>query len=176
MPRLWKYGFRDNYNNTLINIKGLVMNIRNLLEMQKELDIAIFKKSDIDVYPTRKIELALRVELGELAQEFKEFKYWKKTKGEVNREKMLEEWADVFHFALSLENEEGNSFIDRAEEIAHRLNSDYTVYHLFQMCFKDPTVPRIIALGLNLGFTFKEMEQAYRYKNKINWDRVNGGY
>ena len=71
-----------------------------MLEDQKELDTAIFKNAGITQYPLENIRLSLLVELGELANEWKGFKYWKKDK-KINREKLLDEFADCLHFALS---------------------------------------------------------------------------
>ena len=82
------------------------MNIKKMLEAQKKLDEANLKKAGIEEYPIEEVKTAYRVELGELLQEWKEFKYWKLSKGEIDREELLEEWADCCHFALSLENEE----------------------------------------------------------------------
>ena len=33
-----------------------------------------------------------------------------------------------------------------------------------------------IALGLCLGFTLEQFEEAYYKKNKINWDRIANNY
>lgn len=56
------------------------MNIRKLLDEQKELDKEILKRAGIKEYPFRNIKLALLVELGELANEWQGFKHWKKNK------------------------------------------------------------------------------------------------
>ena len=38
------------------------------------------------------------------------------------------------------------------------------------------TLSCVIALGLKLGYTLEELEKAYWKKNKINWERIEGGY
>ena len=81
------------------------MNIKKMLEAQKELDAALFQKGGLKEYPIEQIKTAYRVELGEALQEWKSFKYWKKNKGIIDINKLLEEIADCLHFALSLENE-----------------------------------------------------------------------
>ena len=86
------------------------MNIKKMLEAQKKLDEANLKKGGIEEYPIEEVKTAYRVELGELLQEWKGFKYWKLSKGEIDREKLLEEWADCCHFALSLENKEHDDY------------------------------------------------------------------
>ena len=81
------------------------MNIKKMLEAQKELDAALFQKGGLKEYPMEQIKTAYRVELGEALQEWKAFKYWKKNKGIIDINKLLEEIADCLHFALSLEGE-----------------------------------------------------------------------
>ena len=61
------------------------------------------EKGGLTEYPLDMVQTAYRVELGELLQEWKQFKFWKLNKGEIDRDKMLEEWADCMHFALSLD-------------------------------------------------------------------------
>lgn len=155
------------------------MNIKKMLETQKKLDEANLKKAGIEEYPIEEVKTAYRVELGELLQEWKQFKFWKLSKGEIDREKLIEEWADCCHFALSLENEfypEGvSAYYSYSYEISSYQNFD--IYLLIDNCFTGETnLENTIALGLKLGFTLEELEQAYYRKNKINWDRVNSNY
>jgi len=162
-----------------------------MLEAQKKLDIRIFKNKGIKEYPFKNIKLALLVELGELCNEDKCFKYWKKHR-EIDRNKILDEFADCLHFALSLENyylDKGEKFKidnynfedavkyvktnkqtlnDRVEGFLYVYNSmfDNTRYILVN----------IVALGLLLGISLQEMEQAYYKKNKVNYKRQEEGY
>lgn len=162
------------------------MNIKKMLEAQKELDKANMEKGGLTEYPLDMVQTAYRVELGELLQEWKQFKYWKLNKGEIDREKMLEEWADCMHFALSLENynicpNEGyyDYIAKHAEEDVEKyLYAENDIYIVLKRCFTDfdYIVEYTIILGLKLGFTLEELEQAYWKKNKINWERIEGGY
>ena len=147
------------------------MNIKKMLEAQKELDKANMKKSGLNEYPLEMVQTAYRVELGELLQEWKQFKFWKINKGEIDREKMLEEWADCMHFALSL-------FIqEEIEEDISEYCSYLETYEIIERCFNLYFVlENTLALGLKLGYTLEELEQAYWRKNKINWERIEGGY
>ena len=147
------------------------MNIKKMLEAQKELDKANMKKSGLNEYPLEMVQTAYRVELGELLQEWKQFKFWKINKGEIDREKMLEEWADCMHFALSL-------FIqEEIEEDISEYCSYLETYEIIERCFNLYFVlENTLALGLKLGYTLEELEQAYWRKNKINWGRIEGGY
>lgn len=155
------------------------MNIKKMLEAQKKLDEANLKKAGIEEYPIEEVKTAYRVELGELLQEWKEFKYWKLSKGEIDREKLLEEWADCCHFALSLENEEIEDYENeefKEENFTALPRMD--IYCVIDICFetKYSILIDTVALGLKLGFTLEELEKAYYRKNKINWDRVNSNY
>ena len=162
------------------------MDIKKMLEAQKELDKANMKKGGLTEYPLDMAQTAYRVELGELLQEWKQFKYWKLNKGEIDREKMLEEWADCMHFALSLENynicpNEGYyDYISKhaEEDIEKYLYAENDIYIVLKRCFTDfdYIVEYTIILGLKLGFTMEELEQAYWNKNKINWDRIKNKY
>ena len=147
------------------------MDIKKMLEAQKELDKANMKKGGLTEYPLEMAQTAYRVELGELLQEWKQFKYWKLNKGEIDREKMLEEWADCMHFALSL-------FIqEEIEEDISEYCSYLETYEIIERCFNLYFVlENTLALGLKLGYTLEELEKAYWKKNKINWGRIEGGY
>ena len=162
------------------------MNIKKMLYAQKELDDIWMKRANLTEYPLEMTITAYRVELGELLQEWKQFKFWKINKGEIDRDKMLEEWADCMHFALSLENynicpNEGYyDYISKhaEEDIEKYLYAENDIYIVLKRCFTDfdYIVEYTIILGLKLGFTMEELEQAYWNKNKINWDRIENNY
>ena len=147
------------------------MDIKKMLEAQKELDKANMKKGGLTEYPLEMVQTAYRVELGELLQEWKQFKFWKLNKGEIDRDKMLEEWADCMHFALSL-------FIqEEIEEDISKYCSYLETYEIIERCFNLYFVlENTLALGLKLGYTLEELEQAYWKKNKINWERIENNY
>ena len=147
------------------------MDIKKMLEAQKELDKANMKKGGLTEYPLDMVQTAYRVELGELLQEWKQFKFWKLNKGEIDRDKMLEEWADCMHFALSL-------FIqEEIEEDISEYCSYLETYEIIERCFNLYFVlENTIALGIKLGYALEELEKAYWKKNKINWKRINNNY
>ena len=150
------------------------MNIKKMLEAQKELDAALFQKGGLKEYPIEQIKTAYRVELGEALQEWKSFKYWKKNKGIIDINKLLEELSDCLHFALSLENEIKNY---NYEEV-FKYYDKYDLYEIIDKCFAiyGTVLGDTIALGLKLGFTLDQLEEAYYKKNKINWDRIANNY
>lgn len=160
-----------------------------MLYAQKELDDIWMKRANLTEYPLEMTITAYRVELGELLQEWKQFKYWKMNKGEIDRGKMLEEWADCMHFALSLENyikkynceDDGyyRYIVNHIEnDVKKYFNNNNTIYDLINRCFTDfdILIENTLALGIKLGYTLDELDGAYWRKNKINWERIKNNY
>ena len=157
--------------------------IAELLQMQEKLDLKMFERAGLAAYPEDHIKTALIVELGEFLNEMPScFKYWKKTATD-NREKALEELADCMHFALSLTN----AITTRgAYEIAETIKLRIRGFRSLHMDALEATrqivrgndepITRIIALGESMGFTWPEMYEAYKEKNKVNYDRIQAGY
>jgi len=78
------------------------LDIAQLFTKQAELDAHIQANHGLDYPSTRRRRiLALLVELGELANETRAFKFWS-LKGPSPKEKILDEYADGMHFFLSL--------------------------------------------------------------------------
>lgn len=170
------------------------MEVKELLKMQKDLDNLIFEKANIKEYPVSKIKLALLVELSELANEVQSFKYWKHNKN-IKREKILEEWADCLHFALSLENETNSfanyigdctllEFIKQCDEELYGIDVDKNTFEdlIFLSTFKALTfhstsaLAQILMLGYRLNITPGEMEEAYKAKYQKNIKRQEENY
>jgi len=97
------------------------MQLKELFQMQKELDQYIVDKSipggcgeipgDAECFLTDRI-LALSVEVGEFANATRCFKYWS-IKPSEPKERLLDEYVDILHFWLSI----GNTMKFTAEEI-----------------------------------------------------------
>lgn len=172
------------------------MNLEKLFSMQKVLDNHIEKEHPCQAGEDRieKKILSLIVEVSELANETRCFKYWS-NKGPSEREKVLEEYVDGVHFFISLALDFGikpHEFIvtcDYTEETIER--SFNTLFHWisdvsqalrFQMPFRLSTelfVSFSLFIGIAekfLGFTWEEIEEAYINKNKINHERQESGY
>src|SRR5690625_2205314 len=171
------------------------MNLSKLFEMQKKLDDRIIREKglqDEDLLD-RKI-LALQVELGELANEWRGFKFWSESQKPIVRPSnpfehgnpMLEEYVDCLHFILSIGNDIG---IKLKGELPNSL-VNYTVLDSFSnifyyvarfselktsLLYKNFLIT-FVHLGKRLGFTWDEIEQAYYAKNKINHKRQEQGY
>lgn len=198
------------------------MNLQKLFEMQKKLDDRIVKEKGLEGHDLldKKI-LALQVELGELANEWRGFKFWSEDQEPRNGGKcncddgyvdaymgdgvveqkscercegtstvpntLLEEYVDCLHFILSIGLEKGlNKLIldykAKENEITRlfiQINlGAATLLHFggdhernYRMM-----VGQFIKLGEMLGFTWKQVEQGYFDKNKVNHERQANGY
>ena len=154
--------------------------LKELLEMQRVLDDAIFKEHGITKYPLENMKLALFDELGELLHEFPtKYKHWKKTAVD-NREKGLEEYVDCLHFALSISNNTKlKKYIPYSECI-----EDKKIFDILNTIVLDLSFPylrpfvlyNLFVLGNKLGFTWEEIYTTYKKKNAVNYERLKNGY
>lgn len=132
--------------------------------------------------------LALLVELGELANETRCFKFWSK-KQASERAIILEEYVDNVHFLLSIGLEKGYKYTSEREiEQATDPCSDVTKQfnRVFQHClqfYNDQTessytkmIQQYLHLATHLGFTKADIERAYDKKNEVNYERQEQGY
>lgn len=80
----------------------MLIDFKDLFIKQKELDVDIQKRHNLSYEETmEKRSLALFVELGELANATRCFKYWSNKPSE-ERSRVMDEYADGMHFLLSL--------------------------------------------------------------------------
>ncbi|KAA0549174.1 dUTPase [Bacillus sp. BGMRC 2118] len=162
------------------------MNLNMLFHMQKELDQRIIREHSLhteDLFD-KKI-LAFLVEVGELANETRSFKYWSK-KGASPREVILEEYVDGLHFILSLGIEKGLESIEIEEVKGKPLDTVSAFFHIFShaLVYKKEPIQRnyekllsnFLLLAEGLGYSYKEIEEAYVAKNTVNHERQNSGY
>ena len=163
------------------------MNLAKLFELQRELDTRIERlhKLDSNELFSKKL-LALLVELGELANETRCFKFWS-LKAPSDKEIILDEFADGLHFILSLgillkaENQ-----IDLKAEITQIVEPTtqfLKVYQLISELNSDRSVEKMnevflayMELGHLLGFSKEDIENAYFKKNEVNHKRQDSGY
>lgn len=161
------------------------MDLLNLYNIQKQLDDRICREHRLEGANllSSKI-LALQVELGELANETRCFKFWS-NQGPSPREDILEEYVDCLHFILSigLDSQLTNMSVKK-------LDSDNDLISQFQNIFTNITTFQLepvlenyetlfnsfLLLGVKLGFEKEEVYLAYLEKNKINHKRQDEGY
>ena len=156
------------------------MDIRKMIEDERELDEVLFKKGGIKNYPLNEIILAYKVEVGEALNEWAGFKFWKTNK-RVDRDALLEELADCLHFALSLEGY-SSDYSHNYERYEGKKKWKYAeeghdIEHYAGWCFRDSEyLGNTIALALSMGFTREELVDAYYRKRNINFERARNGY
>ncbi len=161
------------------------MNIQQLFMMQKELDNFIEQTQNIQQDVFQEKGLALMVELAELANETRCFKFWS-TKGPSAREVILEEYVDSIHFILSLGLLKNYTTIEKwpvIEEQRHLTTIFLETQGAILAFIQQPTEDRYLAiwqcyglLAYNFGFTFEDVVRAYVEKNKENYNRQRTGY
>lgn len=159
------------------------MNLQKLFELQRKLDEHIERmhpRQDGEDRTFKKV-LALLVEIGELANETRCFKFWS-NKGPSPREKNLEEAADVLHFLLSVGNDIGVDkeyeplkISSRSLDIQFLMLYEYArLAHKTMMWYA--TMDVFVGLVEMLGFTWEQVEEAYCRKNEINHQRQEQKY
>jgi dimeric dUTPase (all-alpha-NTP-PPase superfamily) len=163
------------------------MQLEKLFHMQKALDTHIEEKhnlQDEDLFD-RKV-LALLVEIGELANETRSFKFWS-VKPSSAKEVILEEFVDGVHFILSLGIESGfdTEQIDlNKQELALNVTEQFLcVYERINIFQRNKSLGDYIKLFQSyfelaelLGFTYDEIEKAYFHKNEVNYLRQQNNY
>lgn len=161
------------------------MDLQKLFTMQKELDAFIEKTQGIDFDVFREKTLALLVELGELANETRCFKFWS-TKGPSEDEVILEEFVDSVHFLLSLgimkdynkltiwpadqrENALTELFLQAQKGIIDfSITPTLESYEEIWKCYA--------AIAKSLNFNEESIIAAYISKNEKNYERQRTGY
>jgi dimeric dUTPase (all-alpha-NTP-PPase superfamily) len=161
------------------------MELTDLFKMQKRLDTYIEENNGVERDVFREKLLALTVELAELANETRCFKFWSR-KGPSPKPVLIEEYVDSIHFLLSLgilkgmedlrewpEGEETGDLTDlfiRTQRAVLEFGErqDRASYEAVWVFYR--------AIAETLGFTADEMIQAYREKNDENYARQQRGY
>lgn len=171
-----------------MNAKDIEL-IRKMLKKQVKLDKAIMEEYGLEELDEEKLNFAILDEVGELTHELKaNWCWWKKTQAPVDKEKVLGELVDIWHFVLSWQNhfmsgEEGL----RKEKVMGENIKQYVwglknikkefVYVLTDLpSFTGSRVEALIAITEYLGFTVEQVYSAYCDKNKINYQRLKEGY
>ena len=154
--------------------------IKEMLEMQKALDDYITKNNGITKIEKSRLQMALIDEIGELTHELKgDWCWWKKTQKPVDRNKVLEELVDVWHFTLSYHNHFDGVLLDWIDEeyIEHNIYNIDTHHIIYYLILDDYyKLYRCVELTYKLGFEIDDVYKAYIEKNKENYERQKRGY
>lgn len=164
--------------------------IETMLKKQDELNSAIMKEFGLTTISKEQVDMATLDEIGEFTHEIKgDWCWWKKSQEPVDRNKALEELADIFHFVLIYELLYGkrkyltNFGYDQE-------NGQYNYSHMVQvdigfgitnalisiLKLVDGRLMYLLALSEHLGFCLEEIYAAYMRKNAINMERLKNGY
>lgn len=182
------------------------MNLNKLFTLQDKLDDHIKKEKGLEGQDLldKKI-LSLQVELGELANEWRGFKFWstdqepndfprQKLGGGEDISALLEEYVDGLHFLLSIGNDLETTYKEKSIMDYEKWNTTQlfnAMYYQLAMLENEvhnlaPRTSQInayrltfnvfLSIGKRLGFTWEQIEQAYISKNEINHERQVNGY
>ena len=161
------------------------MDLSDLFKKQKELDQVIASNHHVSYENTReKRILALIVEIGELANATRCFKYWS-NKGSEEKSIVLDEYADGLHFFLSLgiDIKTSKTSYNRTKHLNDLTLQFHEVYHRLDAFYKrqdDKTYIKAFQAFLNLlpllGYRWKELEKAYYKKLDVNYSRQDNNY
>lgn len=161
------------------------MDWSKLFATQKKLDDYIEKNNSLqnkDLFDEK--VLALIVELGELANETRSFKFWSKNKT-LDKLAILEEYIDGVHFILSLGLEKNYTFEGGPSPVEGRSISEQflLLYELIISFKNNPSeenyhtlFSNYLTLGNLLQLTAEQLQEAYFEKNEVNFKRQDTGY
>lgn len=163
--------------------------IKEMLQMQAKLDEAIMKEYGLNEIDEENLRMAILDEVGELTHELKwNWCWWKKTQAPVDKEKVLGELVDIWHFVLSYQNNFNGGENGISNSLMFERNSDgllnLLVTNEYRLSgeltdlatFDIYKMERLIAITEYLGFTVKQVYEAYCDKNKVNYKRLKEGY
>ena len=162
-----------------------MINIKELYSLQASLDQEIALNHHVTYESTfeRRL-LALIVEIGELANETRCFKYWS-NKGPSPKEVVMDEFADGIHFLLSLgiplkadkfDYEITKSDLDLTRQIhevykaATLLLDHYDLEHYYD------AFQKYLNLSASIGMSEEDIISSYKAKLKINHVRQETNY
>ncbi len=179
------------------------IDFKEMLEMQKELDDYILRNGQVEGLADMKL-VALTVELSEMFNEIRSFKHWSK-KGPSSKEVILDEFADVLHFWLSIMNDEIKNKLNKdyinidikdyttfdinvSKEIENKKNRLNELFIYIINCIVgynniDKTIGNLynlmgslLIIAEILEFTEQDIIDAYKEKHEINYKRQREGY
>ena len=163
--------------------------IKEMLQMQAKLDESIMKEYGLNEIDKENLRMAILDEVGELTHELKgNWCWWKKTQAPVDDKKVLGELVDVWHFVLSYQNHFnygektllGYSYDKEiADDFLENLRAKKYMLPIALSGLvrnKNSIIMVLVAITEYIGFTIKQVYEAYCDKNKINYQRLKEGY
>lgn len=161
------------------------LDLSELVQYQDELDQRIHSLHDQTRASTRsKRILALMVEIAELANETRSFKYWS-VRGANEKHVLLEEFIDTIHFTLSLGLDLKQTSCqveikDQSAELSQLFIAWLQACAAFETQFDVEHYHAVLAfipkMATALEFSEEDIMHAYRLKNEKNHQRQNEAY
>jgi dimeric dUTPase (all-alpha-NTP-PPase superfamily) len=174
--------------------------IPELLALQNLLDNKIRQTKLVSGDTSQKKIIAFKVEFGEFLNEHRGFKFWSEDQEPrtheskhigwsngvpeySNKNPLLEEYVDGFHFILSIGLERKYSKFIHAFEMTQEIPD--SIHDLSEDIFNNPInsagkwlqlLEHYLLVGYKVGFTDKQIYEAYLKKNHINHNRQANGY
>lgn len=163
--------------------------IRCYVPKQKELDLYIQKKKGIedsewlyDSFFNKAHNIALKTEVSEFINECRDvWKYWKDKP--VDRDKLLDEFVDVLHFATLEFNKQGiseksfTSIVSKVYNVNNRKNGIEQISKLNEVDHYADILGISLSLVINYyGFIAEDIKIAYGNKNNENYSRQQNGW
>ncbi len=162
-----------------------IINLKELYFLQAGLDEEIAKNHNITYESTRVRRLmALIVEIGELANETRCFKFWS-NKGPSSKEIIMDEFADGLHFLLSLgiilkankfEYELIKSDVDLTEQFLNVYKLAVDLKDNFDLCHYEKCFSSYLNLALAVGMNAQDIITSYKAKLSVNYKRQENNY
>lgn len=164
------------------------LKVDDLRVLQKELDQRIFELHKVSREQTKEARiLALLVELSELANETRCFKYWS-LKKPSEKAVILEEYGDGVHFLLSLGIDLGDNIaylnvnpqviqdLDLTTQILITYEEIVKLKTDFSLLQYETAFQAYLTIAIELGFTEEDIRDYYLLKNKKNHQRQDENY
>ena len=163
----------------------MTVNLEELYSLQASLDKEIADIHHVSYESTHeKRLLALIVEIGELANETRCFKYWS-NKGPSPKEIVMDEYADGLHFLLSLgiplnakkfEYELEKSDEELTLQIHHIYQGATALLDHYDLKHYEDVFQKYLNLALSIDMTPEDIIDSYKSKLAVNHNRQKTNY
>ena len=162
-----------------------MIDLEELYNLQASLDAEIANNHHVTYESTfeRRL-LALIVEIGELANETRCFKYWS-NKGPSAKEVVMDEFADGIHFLLSLgiplhakkyKYEIKKSNLDLTRQIHEVYKASIALLDHYDLAHYEDAFQKYLNLSVSIGMSEDEIISSYKAKLKVNHVRQETNY
>lgn len=163
----------------------MLIDFNELFKKQLELDLEIQKRHNVTYEETLERRfLSLYVEIGELANATRCFKYWSNKPSE-SRERVMDEYADGLHFLLSLGialNIKNHSFNqeETSEDLSHLFVKMYEMISLLESKKSEDvyqkTFEHFLLIAFKLNMNKDDIFSSYFLKLGENYHRQETNY